>query len=437
MTPRSYQIPSVERLCQILPRFGSAIDGSDTGVGKTFVAAFTAKALGWPVAVVCPKAVIPSWELALEQGGVRTIFVQNVERLRANKKYLVEGEKKNWVWRLPERCLLIFDECHRFSGEDTANAWMLKAAPKPVLMLSATCADSPIKLRAIGHQLGLVHWDEWYMWCFRNGCVKNVPFGGLKFVGGDDVLERLHQQVFEERGVRIRISELGDAFPDNTVEAVPIAVDESQALDADYLEALELLEAEAPNAAVVLLRARQKSEFLKVQAIFEMANDLLAENNHVAIFVCFRDTLDRLAEKFPNASLVYGEQDAEERRQAIELFQSNHNRVIISTIQAGGVGISLHDLQGNAPRVSLICPTYSAVDLKQALGRIHRNGAKTPCLQRILFAAGTVEERVRRKVQKKIDRINTLNDGDLSPYENTTHPHPTPEMPDPTQARSD
>jgi SNF2 family DNA or RNA helicase len=236
--------------------------------------------------------------------------------------------------------------------------------------------------------------------------------------------------------VRIRIADLGDAFPANTVEATPIAVDEAQALDADYLEALDLLEAEAPNAAVALLRARQKSEFLKVQAITEMADDLLEEGQHVAIFVCFRDTLDRLAEKFPYASLVFGEQDAEHRKQCIERFQSNQNRVIISTIQAGGVGISLHDLQGNAPRTALICPTYSAVDLKQALGRIHRNGAKTPCLQRILFAAGTVEERVRRKVQKKIDRIDTLNDGDLSPYE-TLHPHTAPETSDSPQARPD
>lgn len=434
MTPRSYQIPSVERLAQILPRFGSALDGSDTGVGKTFVAAFTAKRLGWPVAVVCPKAVIPSWESALEQVGVRAIFVQNVERLRANKKYLVKGEKKNWVWQLPERCLLIFDECHRHAGEDTASAHILKAAPKPVLMLSATCADSPIKLRAIGHQLGLVSWNDWYMWCFRNGCRKNVPFGGLKFVGGDEVLERLHQQIFGERGVRIRIADLGDAFPANSVEAVPIPVDEADALDHKYLAALEALEAEAPNSAVLLLRARQKSEFLKIPAIVEMAEDLLEEGKSVAIFVCFRDTLDRLAEDFPQAALIYGEQDADEREQAIAAFQSNAKRLIVATIQAGGVGVSLHDLQGGHPRVSLICPTYSAVDLKQALGRIHRNGAKTPCLQRILFAAGTVEERVRRKVQKKIDRIDTLNDGDLSPHET---PHQHPHSSDPTQARPD
>jgi superfamily II DNA or RNA helicase len=413
MTPRPYQRPAIQRLCAILPATGAALDASDTGVGKTYVAAFTAKELGWPVAVICPKAVIPSWKEALESVGVRCLFIENIERIRTQQRW-VRQEKKEWVWSLPERCLLVFDESHRHAGESTASAKILKAAPKPVLMLSATCADSPLKMRAIGHQLGLTTWNDWYGWCFKNGCKKNIPFGGLKFVGGSSVLHKLHQTIFPSKGVRLRIADLGDAFPQNTVEARAVPVDDADALDAEYLEALDLLEAEAPNAAVALLRARQRSEYLKINAIAEMTSDLIEEGNSVAIFVCFRETLARLAEKFPEASLVYGEQDADYRAQAILSFQSNQKRTIIATIQAGGVGISLHDLEGGHPRVSLICPTYSAVDMKQALGRIHRNGAKTPCLQRILFAADTVEERVRKKVQKKIDNITALNDGDLS-----------------------
>jgi hypothetical protein len=425
VTPRPYQKPSIGALTKALPRFGVALDASDTGVGKTFVAAFTAKALGWPVAVVCPKAVIPSWRDALNLVGVRALFIENVEKMRARQEW-IHKENKDWEWTLPERCLLVFDECHRFSGQDTANARILKAAPKPVLMLSATCADSPIKMRAIGHQLGLTTWEDWYGWCFKNGCRKNVPFGGLKFIGGEEILHRIHKAIFPQKGVRLRIADLGDAFPENSVEAVPIPVDEANALDQEYLAALEALEAEAPNSAVLLLRARQKSEFLKIPAIVEMAEDLLEEGKSVAIFVCFRDTLDRIAEDFPQAALIYGEQDAEERERAIAAFQSNEKRLIVATIQAGGVGVSLHDLQGGHPRVSLICPTYSAVDLKQALGRIHRNGAKTPCIQRILFAADTVEERVRRKVKKKIDNIQAINDGDLSPYESIPKQHDSP-----------
>lgn len=413
MTPRPYQLPAIQRQIDLLRRFGASVEGSETGVGKTYIAAFAAKKLGWLVAVVCPKAVIPSWRDCLKAIGVRVLFIENVERIKTQKQWAVR-DKAEWVWQLPERCLLIFDEAHRFTGQDSENAHLLKAAPKPLLMMSATLADSPLKMHALGHQLGIIHWDAWYGWCFKNGCRKNLPFRGLKFVGGDEVLHRLHEQVFKDRGSRIRIKDLGDAFPANSIEAIAIPVDDTVALDQGYMDALELLELEAPSAAVAMLRARQKSEHLKIPAVAEMIDDLLAQGHSVAVFVNFTDTLEHLRGKFPNASLIHGDQLADEREHMIDLFQRNETNVVLATVQAGGVGISLHDLHGGHPRVSIIFPTWNAVDLQQALGRIFRNGGLTPCIQKIVFASDTIEERVKDKVEKKLDNISMINDGDWS-----------------------
>jgi len=74
----------------------------------------------------------------------------------------------------------------------------------------------------------------------------------------------------------------------------------------------------------------------------------------------------------------------------------------------------LHDLNGNYPRISLISPTPSAVDLRQALGRVWRDGGKTKSLQKIIFAANTVEEEVCEKVKLKLTSLDTINDGDVS-----------------------
>ena len=82
-------------------------------------------------------------------------------------------------------------------------------------------------------------------------------------------------------------------------------------------------------------------------------------------------------------------------------------------IQAGGVGVSLHDLNGVYPRAAFISPTWSAVELRQTLGRVHRAGGKTKSTQRIVFVADSVEEQVRRTVESKLARLDTLNDGDL------------------------
>lgn len=107
----------------------------------------------------------------------------------------------------------------------------------------------------------------------------------------------------------------------------------------------------------------------------------------------------------------------EDRQKAIDLFQNNKERIIICQIRAGGVGISLHDLHGGHPRVTLINYPDSASDLLQALGRAPRAGAKTPVLQRIIFVANVdYEKRIMQNINKKLANISTINDGDLNGY---------------------
>ena len=60
----------------------STIDTSSVGTGKTVVASHISKELGRPIAVICPKAVIPSWERELEEFGVKPLFVLNYEKIR-------------------------------------------------------------------------------------------------------------------------------------------------------------------------------------------------------------------------------------------------------------------------------------------------------------------------------------------------------------------
>jgi len=75
----------------------------------------------------------------------------------------------------------------------------------------------------------------------------------------------------------------------------------------------------------------------------------------------------------------------------------------------------LHDSEGSFPRVSLISPTFSAIDLKQALGRVHRADSRSKSIQKIVFAAGTVEDKVCHAVRRKLNNIDLINDDELNP----------------------
>lgn len=181
---------------------------------------------------------------------------------------------------------------------------------------------------------------------------------------------------------------------------------------------------ETKNLFAIKQKARQRVELLKADTLLELGCDFLDQNRSVAIFVNFIETLDYLKKKFSikmkatkstaaAISVVRGGQSIRERQKNIDLFQNNTNRLILLTMQSGRESISLHDQHGGHPRVSLISPSWSAQDLVQALGRIHRAEGKTPCLQYLVYCAKTIEDRVCEVIQRKIETINLINDGDL------------------------
>jgi len=159
---------------------------------------------------------------------------------------------------------------------------------------------------------------------------------------------------------------------------------------------------------VNMLRARQLAESFKVHDLVEMTNDLRDEGNSVVLFVNFRETADALAEAL-KCGKIEGGQDAALRQQYIDEFQEDDADVLIVNIAAGGTGISLHDVRGERPRVSLISPSFNVKDHLQALGRIHRNGAKSDALQKVLVASGTVEEAVLKAIDRKSSNLDMLH----------------------------
>ena len=407
-----------------LREHGLAIDGSDPGVGKTYVAAHVAKTNASQVLVVCPKVSIPPWKKILSGFGVPILDVVNYEKLRTGKTlHGFWNQRKQFTWFVPEGTLVIFDEVHRCKGKDSQNAKMLRDAKGlPLLLLSATLAENPMELRAVSHVTGLSDWHSFWSWLLRNGCKKGRF--GLEFnKHRQDVLAKLHEELFVRRGSRIRIADLGDQFPETQITAE--ALDFGDEIDRIYKEMdaeLSALEERAENdkpaqALTIALRARQQVELCKVPGIVSLAQDFLDEGKSVVVFTNYRATLDALCTKLKTECAIHGGQDADERQDCIDRFQANQERVIVVNIVAGGVSLSLHDIHNTNPRVALVCPTYSATDLRQALGRVHRSGG-SKSLQRILFAAGTIEEKICARVSAKLERLDLLNDGDLNSLKN-------------------
>lgn len=427
-----YQIPHTARTVSVLAKNRYCLDMSDPGTGKTYTAIAACRELHLTPAVVCPKSVVPAWERVLKFFGIKPYFVTNWEgaKTEAFKHGSFNYRTGVYTWNLGRtQILLILDEVHKAKGVDSQNSAMLIAAKAQdliTLCLSATAADNPRDMRGLGYRLDLHDLMNFKAWSEEMGCYQDTQGRDERIVWRctdvDKAMLSVHKMIYPEKAVRMRIADLGDRFPETQITADLYEIKgwkkQNDAFDV-LVEEIKQLQKDAkegwPSAALTLnMRYRQLTEHLKVDTLCALTTDYLENKKSVAIFVNYTETLFELAKKFPKAALIHGGQTWKGEREAeIQRFQSDKTRVIICNIKAGGVGVSLHDLNGRFGRVSLICPTYSAQDLIQAAGRIHRAGGVSKSLQRIIYAKGTVEEEMCRKVATRVASIQALNDGDL------------------------
>jgi superfamily II DNA or RNA helicase len=434
---RPWQITSVGKLCSALKKWGCAIDGSDVGVGKTYVACGVARELEMDILIVCPKAVMESWRRVIvnhfKMKG-KLIGIINYERLRMGKSdSLIASYVKNkkthveeFKWKIPKSTLIVWDESQKLKGASTQNSKVCLDALKEgykMLFCSATNATNPLELRTVGMSLKLFENNkQYYQWLYAHGVSKGRF--GLQFNGNPDVLKKLNKDIFIDRGSRLTRDTIPN-FPESQIvaECYDMEDDAKNKINSIYEEMETELaklnkkvkkeKKDGVNELTAILRARQKVELVKVPLFVEMAEEALENGMSVVLFLNFTETIDALSKRLNTKCIVNGVVSDIQRQNNIDDFQADKERVILVNIAAGGAGLSLHDINGKYPRIAIISPSYSAVLMRQATGRVWRDSAKSKSIQKIVFVAKTVEEKVCDSVNEKLKNMDLLNDGDL------------------------
>ena len=424
-----YQLTSVQLALRSMSKYNRALLGHGTGMGKTAIALAVARERGRRVAVICPKPITTDWHRLAKYLGVETYEVCGWEWVKTGKSKIgrwTDDKKKEFQFMLPPDTDLIFDEVHRAKAQgNTQNAFLLRDAVVqniPTIALSATIADDPTKMWALGQFLGLHQGGrDFFRFLNANGCY-NTQFG-MQFKGNNKILKNLHGRIFPDRGNRLKPSDVGSAFPETLIQARAFDMDTAREIAKEYddllmrVEQIKMQENVASSMGAVLAemtRARQKIELFKAPAVCAMVKDLIEEGNSVFIAVNFTETLKFMEEELKTTCSIRGGQSDIVRRGNIDSFQNDKSRVIIGIIQACREGLNLHDLNGKYSRVALIMPTYSVFDLKQVLGRVHRAGGKSKSIQYLIYAAGVdIEESVCSSLDAKLKRMDTLMDGEV------------------------
>lgn len=149
------------------------------------------------------------------------------------------------------------------------------------------------------------------------------------------------------------------------------------------------------KALVKFMNLRSISGKGKMKATIEFLHDT---EEQIIVFAEHRDVVDTIKKEFPNeVCSVTGSDNQQQKQWAIDSFQAKKMRIIICSIKAAGVGLTL-TASSNVVFTEL---PWTMADLSQCECRAYRNGQKNAVTSWILMGINTIDSYLYSLIMKK------------------------------------
>ena len=412
------------------------INGDEMGLGKTGQAIVSvARANATPCLVICPASLKINWQREVENftdlrpliltDSIKSTFpyfigkmnlfdvvIVNYESLR--KYFVVKAEKgaklKDIVFQdvIKQFKSVIIDESHRCKNPATATARFCMGichGKEYVNMLTGTpVVNDTMDLATQLCILGRINdFGGYSNFINTYGDGKNL----------DALNTILHKSCYFRRGKKEVLKDLPDLTRSKVITELSNQ-EEYDLLESDLkawlTEYKGLDDAEAKKklrmkALVTFMNLRKLSGQGKVEAAVSFIQDT---SEPIVVFAEHHDIVDALLEQIPDAVCVTGRQNAAQKQAAIDAFQAGQRRVIICSIKAAGVGLTL-TASSNVLFVNL---PWTMADLSQCESRCHRNGQKNAVNSWILIGnrgdRDTIDTYLYHLIMKKGSMANSI-----------------------------
>ena len=149
----------------------------------------------------------------------------------------------------------------------------------------------------------------------------------------------------------------------------------------------------------------------KIEQLFEMLEDIVANGHKVLIFANFLGSLDLIASKAESMGIEYliMTGSTRDREAIVEKFQNDKKHsLFLMTLKVGGVGLNLT----KADYVFIFDPWWNKSAENQAIDRAHRIGQKNRVFAYKMITKGTIEEKILELQMQKQDMTDMVISGD-------------------------
>lgn len=405
--------------------------GDEPGLGKTLQSiGIVDTANAYPALVICPSSLKINWQREFEkftdkkalvldnatrtawpyflQMGIFHVAIVNYESLRKYFVWDINADNRR-SFRLKDVVFndaikvfrsVIIDESHRVKDPSAQQSiftrgivdgkqWRILLSGTPVV----NCAEDLVS------QLSIM------------GRLKE--FGGRgKFLadyGENENLDELSQQLYSRCMIRREKSKVLTQLPDKTRTDLYVEIsnrDEYELAATDLAEYLrqyqvctdrEIRRKMRMEALVRFMTLRSLSALGKVKQAIDFVRVFLDSGKPLILFCSLHEIVDQIRTAFPDAVTVTGRDSATAKQAAVDAFQSGAANLIVCSIKAAGVGLTLTA----SSVVAFIELPWTYADCCQCEDRAHRIGQKDNVTCYYLLGQHTIDHTLYGLIYKK------------------------------------
>lgn len=412
--------------------------GDEPGLGKTLQSiGIVDTALAYPCLVICPSSLKINWQREFEKfTDKRALVLDNATRttwpylLRMKMHHVAivnyESLRKYFVWDVqgprtgfrlrdvvftPDIQLfrsVIIDESHRVKDATTQQAIYTKGicTGKPyVICLSGTpVVNRPEDLVS---QLSIMG--------------RLIEFGGKSqfladFGQEDSDLSLLSSQLYDRCLIRREKAKVLTQLPAKTRSDLYVDISNRPEYDlaasdlAEYLRQYQecterdIRRKMRMEALVRFMTLRSISARGKVAQAIDFVRVFLDSGKPLILFCSLHDIVDELRKAFPEAVTVTGRDSMVSKQAAVDSFQQGRSQLIICSIKAAGVGLTL-TASSNVAFVEL---PWTYADCCQCEDRAHRIGQRDNVTCYYLLGRNTIDRALYRIIHRKKSIANEI-----------------------------
>ena len=412
--------------------------GDEPGLGKTLQSiGIVDTADAYPCLVICPSSLKINWQREFEKfTDKRALVLDNATRttwpylLRMKMHHVAivnyESLRKYFVWDVqgsrsgfrlkdvvftPDTQLfrsVIIDESHRVKDASAQQTIFTKGicTGKPyVICLSGTpVVNRPEDLVS---QLSIMN--------------RLIEFGGKsKFLADfgteDSDLALLSSQLYDRCLIRREKAKVLTQLPAKTRSDLYVDISNRPEYDlaasdlAEYLRQYQecterdIRRKMRMEALVRFMTLRSISARGKVKQAIDFVRVFLASGNPLILFCSLHDIVDELKQAFPEAVTVTGRDSMVSKQSAVDSFQQGRSQLIICSIKAAGVGLTL-TASSNVAFVEL---PWTYADCCQCEDRAHRIGQRDNVTCYYLLGRSTIDHALYRIIHRKKSIANEI-----------------------------